>query len=810
SGVGSGAVLDSLHFDTLASTLDEPSINSRGDSDGENPDAVPFPTPGLYDRYDHVLVDEFQDTNGSQLELLKLLMPADSPNVFCVGDDAQSIYGFRGARAENVGEFEEDFPDAKVVHLGTNYRSAQPVVTLAEAALAREKTTREREKQKVPDDRTGAVLHHVAASARDEGAWISDRIAELSQVRGVPFEQIAILRRSLLDADPLVEALKARSIPVDFSSASGRTSARRLAILLAASAGDDPSPKDASRALVSPLAGVLPETALALRAVAESSSLSVFGMVRENSFPAGVSEKEKDRARKVVATVDAARGRDGFLEKLDVLWKGLPGTRELFEAHRGDPDCAMALSDAAAFLRSARSYAAASREPSVRGFLAAGEMIHDDSDTWAPSAPTVEGAVRILTVHASKGLEFEAVFLSGLSDEKFPIRSRGVRFVDPGILAGKGPTPKANLEEIHLNEERRLFYVALTRAKTRLYLTGVEETADDGRKASPFLRELEDLLVKLAAPESSRRFWTSREEAVEELRRLACDRTSPDHDRFAACRALAEMDERPDDPDDPWWRYVEETEGKGPPPENGVLSEREVVDLSECPRRAFLERLTSRAGRRMSGGSASFGAAFSDGLRAFLLGEHDSLEEAVRAAVEASKFGGAAFTEHWLREARNMAVGCEAWAREVRRLLVEPGGEWEREFAGRKVRGRHGPVIEREGKTVALRISTGGSHLTKKEAATDAGLSLKALGAGAEEAEIHYAREVQKRSGAPKRVTLDASKGWRERFEEDVQTWLEELAAGEHPPRPKDEKLCDRCAFKNVCPRHREDEVWVG
>ena len=173
-------------------------------------------------------------------------------------------------------------------------------------------------------------------------------------------------------------------------------------------------------------------------------------------------------------------------------------------------------------------------------------MLHEDSDTWAPSAPPAEGAVRLLTVHGSKGLEFGAVFVSGLVDERFPVRPRGVRFVDPGLLSDGVPTPRTELDRSHLFEERRLFYVALTRAKTYLFLTGVEEAAEDGLKASPFLRELEDRLVELAESSRRRRFWVSREEAVEELRRAACDRGLLEPEQFAAARALVGMGERAD------------------------------------------------------------------------------------------------------------------------------------------------------------------------------------------------------------------------------------------------------------------------
>ena len=210
--------------------------------------------------YDHVLVDEFQDTNGSQMALLRRLMPGESPNVFCVGDDAQSIYGFRGARIENVRDFAEAFPGTREIHLRTNYRSAAHIVSLAEQAIGGDESRPPREPQSVSSiGNLGTVLHKVAASPREEGEWIADRVVELTQGEGVKREEIAILRRSLLDAQPLVEALASRGIPVDMAVSPGGSSARHLATLLAATTGEDPAPTTASGALVSPLCGVSAE-----------------------------------------------------------------------------------------------------------------------------------------------------------------------------------------------------------------------------------------------------------------------------------------------------------------------------------------------------------------------------------------------------------------------------------------------------------------------------------------------------------------------------------------------------------------------
>ena len=754
--------------------------------------------------YDHVLVDEFQDTNKSQMELLRRLMPGEKPNVFCVGDDAQSIYGFRGARIENVREFEDRFPGVREIHLRTNYRSAAHIVSLAEQAIAGDESRPPRDQQNVSSaTKLGTVLHRVAASPREEGDWIADRIVELTQGEGVPREEIAILRRSLLDAAPLVEALASRSIPVDVAVSPGGSSARHLATLLAASSGEDPAPTPASGALVSPLCGLPAEAARALRVAAEASGRSVFGLLRSGDSIGGVPEEEMERARSAVRVVEEAGQEVSFAAKVDSLWKGLPATKGLFEWHAEEEEAARALTDALAFVRSAHAYARMSQRPTVEGFLRAGKMLHEDSDTWAPSAPHAEGAVRLLTVHGSKGLEFEAVFVSGLVDERFPIRPRGVRFVDPGLLSAGSPTPRAELDRSHLFEERRLLYVALTRAKTYLFLTGVEEAAEDGQKASPFLRELEDRLVELADSTRRRRFWVSREEAIEELRSAACDRTAPTPSRFAAARALAGMGEGAAG----WWRYLEPTQGTPTLPELGDLRSREILLHLDCPRRAFMEGISSGPTSRGGTGRMLFGSVFGDGLRRFLEGENESLSDAMLASVASRDFGGPAFEEYWRRQALDAVASCEAWAHETRERLVSSGGEWEMEVGGRPVRGRHGPVVEESGERVLLRVKTGKTPMKNAEAAADPDLALSALGADVDRAKYVYPRKLSYRRPAERH--LDTS-GGLESFRAEMAAAVAEMEAGEIPARPRTSETCGRCAFVSICPLHQGGEPWAG
>ena len=210
-----------------------------------------------------------------------------------------------------------------------------------------------------------------------------------------------------------------------------------------------------------------------------------------------------------------------------------------------------------------------------------------------------------------------------------------------------------------------------------------------------------------------------------------------------------------------------------------------------------------------STGRMRFGAAFKEGLGRYLQGEHDSLEEAVLAAVGERNFGGPALEEYWMRQAREALASCEEWAAGVRKALLTGGGQWALKFGEHRVEGEHGPVIKRGRERVVLRVSTSKYPAPYAEAADDPHLALQALGAKAEGAELVYPRKLSR--GKPAERPLDTkNEGWRESFAEEIRQALAEMAAGEIPARPRNEALCESCAFRITCPLHLEEEPWSG
>lgn len=213
---------------------------------------------------------------------------------------------------------------------------------------------------------------------------------------------------------------------------------------------------------------------------------------------------------------------------------------------------------------------------------------------------------------------------------------------------------------------------------------------------------------------------------------------------------------------------------------------------------------------RSGGGSAGrmlFGAAFKEGLRRYLRGESESLEEAAVAAVGERDFGGSAIAEFWKRQAEATAASCESWAAGLRERAISTGGDYEIEVGGHRLSGRHDLIVEEpEGKTL-VRVSTSKSAAPKAEAAADPELAVAALGCGADGARLEYPRYFA--YGGPARRPLDTASEWRETWRARLQGALSEINGAEFPPRPASDKVCERCEFRITCPLQAEEEPWL-
>ena len=439
-------------------------------------------------RYPWVLVDEFQDTNRVQYDLCKRLCPPPG-NLCVVGDPDQSIYGFRGAEVRNILEFDRDYPTATIVRLEQNYRSSANILRAAETVIANNRMRKD--KRLRTDAAPGApLLRFKAAGADEEATTIVDRVLALRS-EGTALDQVAIFYRAHWLSRGLEQALKDRGVPYEIVGGLTFFERREIKDLLAY-----------LRVLVNPLDDVsmarvanVPPRGLGkaglekLRELAVAEGMSLREVIGETSLHGGFGAKARKGLAELAHVLERAQlaARDGAHAALRVI---LSGTSYLQHATSyGDAEDSTREENIAELVSDTVQYdeSPAADDVEADGTPAsglAGYLQHVALLTSADGA--AQGpAVRMMTVHAAKGLEFDHVFVAGLEEGTFP--SQRV-LEDPE----------------QLEEERRLMYVALTRARQTLFLASSRERMVNGEmttlKPSRFLRELPDEVVENYAP----------------------------------------------------------------------------------------------------------------------------------------------------------------------------------------------------------------------------------------------------------------------------------------------------------------------
>ncbi|HEY0971146.1 MAG TPA: UvrD-helicase domain-containing protein [Gemmatimonadales bacterium] len=446
-------------------------------------------------RFDQILVDEYQDTNRAQYRLVKLL-GGEHGNVMVVGDDDQSIYGWRGADIRNILDFEKDFPEARVVRLEDNYRSTPEVLDLANVAISA--NTERRGKTLRPTRPSGERVTVVgSADERDEADFVAEEIAtRRAQSMRLMLRDFAILYRTNAQSRAMEEAMRKRNIPYRLVGAVRFYDRREIRDLMAylkliANPADDEAFR---RAVAVPRRGLGDTTVAALADAARAQGVPMLEAASRPDVVAGL----RPAARAALAEF-AALLRD-FREKardaaVDEILRDLVDTIR-YEDH----------------LR-AEGPEGRERIDNVRELIAgAAETVADEGgevgltplDHFLQRATLVAGidgldqnadAIVMMTMHNAKGLEFPVVFVTGLEDGLFPLARA---YDDPAML----------------EEERRLFYVGITRAETKLFLTYAEQRRRNGEllpsRPSSFLaalpKELLDTRLTARARSSGRAF----------------------------------------------------------------------------------------------------------------------------------------------------------------------------------------------------------------------------------------------------------------------------------------------------------------
>ncbi len=425
-------------------------------------------------RFPYVLVDEYQDTNHAQYQLISLLTHA-SGNLCVVGDDDQSIYRFRGATIENILGFEEEFPNCQVIRLEQNYRSTQTILDAANSVIAN--NDGRKEKHLWTDAGAGEkITWYRASDEADESAYVVKQI-ENSVKQGSKYSDHAILYRMNAQSNMLERALVRSGVPYRIYGGTRFYDRKEIRDIIAyMSIVENPSDRVRFERIVNePKRGIGDATLTLIQNITQDLHLSPLEVMQNvDQYP--VLSKKAAALKKFAVIWEEliAAEREMPLEKfLDIVLEKT-GYREALE-HMGE-EGAFRLENIEELKSSMLTYEKEAEEPSLGGFLEE-ISLYTDVDKYEPD----QDVVMLMTVHSAKGLEFQNVYLVGMEQGVFP----GNRSMD---------------SQEDLEEERRLAYVALTRAKKKLTLTTAASRMLFGttmrNPQSQFLTEIDRSLLK--------------------------------------------------------------------------------------------------------------------------------------------------------------------------------------------------------------------------------------------------------------------------------------------------------------------------
>ena len=474
---------------------------------------------GYQNRFKYILVDEYQDTNYAQNELVKLLAQKRK-NICVVGDDDQAIYKFRGAAISNILEFKKNYPKAKQVVLTQNFRSTQAILDSAYKLIShnnpdrleiRNKITKKLKSEKGEKGLPPKLLF--GATLSEETELVTAEIESLQKNAGLKFSDIAVLVRANSSAEPFIQSLHSRGIPFQFIGAFGLYDRPEVKMLIAflkalSTFSDD---LNLYYLATSELYQISPEEMIKLNDLAKRRTKTLYEIIKNNLGEINIDEKRKKSFGKMLADISTFIN---FSRKEDVgkvLYQYLKESGYLKKLVReNSPEAQEKVANIAKFFERISEFGRIAQVESVQNFSSFLEVMRASGENPATAQldPDLD-AVNILTVHSAKGLEFKAVFLVNLVSDRFPVRDRS----EPIPLPDKLIKETLPLGDFHLQEERRLFYVGLTRAKDYLYLTYARDYGGKRtRKVSPFVLEtldiaqVEGMPVKSSSLEKIERF----------------------------------------------------------------------------------------------------------------------------------------------------------------------------------------------------------------------------------------------------------------------------------------------------------------
>ncbi len=462
--------------------------------------AFPEVAQHYHRRFRHVMVDEYQDTNHAQYQLVKELVghsgggaahevpPAE---LAVVGDADQSIYAFRGATIRNIVEFEQDYPDARTILLEQNYRSTQTILRAANSVIA--KNEGRRPKNLWTDSGDGAkIVGYVADSEHDEAAFVARQIDSLGDDHGVKPKDVAVFYRTNAQSRAIEEVFVRVGLPYKVVGGTRFYERREVKDALAylRVISNPADTVNLRRILNVPKRGIGDRAEACVAQLAERERIPFVAALGRAADAPGIATR----------SVTAVTGFTTLLEALRTVHEGGSGVGGLLEAvveqtgyldelrKSQDPQDETRVENLAELVAVAREFDEAEPEGSLEDFLERVSLVADADQIPDGDEAQDAGVVTLMTLHTAKGLEFPVVFLTGMEDGTFPHM-------------------RALADNKELEEERRLAYVGITRARERLHLSRAVVRAAWGQPqynpASRFLDEIPADLLDWQRTEST-------------------------------------------------------------------------------------------------------------------------------------------------------------------------------------------------------------------------------------------------------------------------------------------------------------------
>lgn len=429
------------------------------------------------DRFDYLLVDEYQDTNHAQYLLTKFLA-AKHRNICVVGDADQSIYGWRGADIQNILDFEKDYPDAKVIKLEQNYRSTQIILDAANAVI--ENNTGRKPKNLWTENKSGAdIIYFQAVDERDEARFVIEQLQNLQCTENKKLGDMAILYRTNTQSRIFEEMLIKSGI--SYNMVGGLKFYERKEIKdIIAYLRVIFNPADSLsllRIINVPKRGIGDASLAKIQAYAAANNVSLFEAVSNAAAIDGLSSRFVSKLDDLAGIIFELMNLANEAPVEDLIDRVLHDTGYLEELeNERTPQAQSRIDNLHELISVAQEFAASEEENNLENFLAHVALVSDIDDTKLG-----EDAITLMTLHSSKGLEFPVVFLVGMEEGLFP-------------------HARTLMDETEIEEERRLCYVGITRAKEKLFLSSTKMRTIYGNTVtyppSRFLQEIPARLVK--------------------------------------------------------------------------------------------------------------------------------------------------------------------------------------------------------------------------------------------------------------------------------------------------------------------------